>query len=598
MFGNSTTGSFSAFGRAQENGGARFSSAPSSIFGKPFEQSCFGNSRDPSSAFANQTIPPVPTGCFNSSSSQTATWSSSANPGGLFGRNVVLSNANTFNGGPKGTSTPSFAPRMVTEATNFEPRRNTWFQSISAMPFYERHSFEELRLQDYQQGRRPQQHRPEGYNPFSAVVSVANISPERSNPSRVMADASTVSSANPTYLVNPSPFQQQRPAPSSNPGGNSSHTRRPYLFSDIPITYDPITNTTTPIAGYTPQANANIPNDHPANVSQSTSPPEPVASKEQPVLQAAIDRYPYGNNPLFSDVSLNGPAARNPTPPSEGPSGSGAEPKVKWGSDKRVPTASPSRGITPRDRTRIKLRHYKSQSPLSPSTVVPTSGMVGSTDIQTGEIASKLNDPSSGVDIDMPSAISSENSADDSSEGRGAILGSGPPVGGPGRPMRTPAAHPSPVSTATPDLLTEDGSDVAKREAEGEYWMSPPLAILKTMTPAQLKRVEGLEVGRTGYGKVRFLETVDLSGLSSVASIPGEVVSFESRVCTIFPEEECKPPPGKGLNTSAIITINRCWPTDQATGMPIREEIAGDGGDEVLGLPLRDRCMDVHGKEM
>lgn len=100
----------------------------------------------------------------------------------------------------------------------------------------------------------------------------------------------------------------------------------------------------------------------------------------------------------------------------------------------------------------------------------------------------------------------------------------------------------------------------------------------------ELKSVEGLKVGRKGYGEIHFLEPVDLTTLDGLNELTdGQLVVFESRVAYVYPDgvEEgednpenapLKPAPGHGLNVAAEIELEGCWPKDKATGEYIKDD--------------------------
>ncbi|ORX89753.1 Nucleoporin2-domain-containing protein [Basidiobolus meristosporus CBS 931.73] len=298
-------------------------------------------------------------------------------------------------------------------------------------------------------------------------------------------------------------------------------------------------------------------------------------------LQAAIDKNPYGNNPLFSSL----PATSSPLPAAplrssvateSAPTNGQATQKKKTGSTLHFKSA-------PRSVAKIKLRGFSSQSPLRAST--PKSNTVS----ENGN-----NDPLLSPDAYTPNSsvkrlnISRSNPTTPLKELQtDKILGNHSPLSDLNHTPKngtldqvlhslstTPQKSPSqPISSARLNESTRSYGDesVATTQPDGEYWVSPSIAELKKMTPGQLKRVEDFEVGRTGYGKVRFLEPVDLSDIASLDSIPGEIVIFEKKVCIVFPDEANKPPPGKGLNAPAVVTLNNCWPIDKATRQPIRD---------------------------
>ncbi|KAJ1675620.1 hypothetical protein EV182_000909, partial [Spiromyces aspiralis] len=114
----------------------------------------------------------------------------------------------------------------------------------------------------------------------------------------------------------------------------------------------------------------------------------------------------------------------------------------------------------------------------------------------------------------------------------------------------------------------EDEVDDAAHDPS-EYWMSPSLEELRAMPPKRLQSVKDFTVGRYGVGQVRFLRRVDLTKVGSLSAIAGGVIIFSDRVCTVYPDENLKPPRGEGLNVPARISLDNCWPIDKATRKPI-----------------------------
>ena len=110
----------------------------------------------------------------------------------------------------------------------------------------------------------------------------------------------------------------------------------------------------------------------------------------------------------------------------------------------------------------------------------------------------------------------------------------------------------------TPDLTTQE---------EGTYWTIPSMETI--LSSRDVHSIANFVVGRKGYGQVRFLSPVDLSGVRSIPDIPGQMVVFDRKICTVYPDEASKPPVGKGLNVPAVITLEQCWPVSKETRQPI-----------------------------
>jgi nuclear pore complex protein Nup98-Nup96 len=138
------------------------------------------------------------------------------------------------------------------------------------------------------------------------------------------------------------------------------------------------------------------------------------------------------------------------------------------------------------------------------------------------------------------------------------------------RNPRTPNRFTAPNTTHT----TLDGDIDSGTLKEGDYWSSPDLNTLMNAGHAQLRSCEGLVIGRVGYGEVHFLEPVDLTGLSKLGQLYGEVVRFDDKECSVYPDVDDteKPAVGTYLNVHARIILLRCWPNDKATREPIKDE--------------------------
>lgn len=54
-------------------------------------------------------------------------------------------------------------------------------------------------------------------------------------------------------------------------------------------------------------------------------------------------------------------------------------------------------------------------------------------------------------------------------------------------------------------------------QESGAFYTMPPLAWLRRASAAELRAVEGLEVGRVDVGSVKFVEPVDLRGVPSTS---------------------------------------------------------------------------------
>ena len=102
---------------------------------------------------------------------------------------------------------------------------------------------------------------------------------------------------------------------------------------------------------------------------------------------------------------------------------------------------------------------------------------------------------------------------------------------------------------------------------DGTYWTIPSMSTI--LSSRDVRAIPNFVVGRKGYGQVRFSHPVDLSQVRSIPDIPGTIVVFDSKICTVYPDEAIKPPVGRGLNVPATITLEKCWPLSKETRRPI-----------------------------
>jgi nuclear pore complex protein Nup98-Nup96 len=108
---------------------------------------------------------------------------------------------------------------------------------------------------------------------------------------------------------------------------------------------------------------------------------------------------------------------------------------------------------------------------------------------------------------------------------------------------------------------------------EGDYWVKPELSTLKKAGYDDLSSYSKLVVGRKGYGEIHFLEPVDLTGLPKLGALLGDVIRFDDKECSVYPDSDDadKPPPGSGLNVKARLILERCWANDKATREHIKD---------------------------
>uniref|UniRef100_A0A672Y6M6 Nuclear pore complex protein Nup98-Nup96 n=1 Tax=Sphaeramia orbicularis TaxID=375764 RepID=A0A672Y6M6_9TELE len=77
--------------------------------------------------------------------------------------------------------------------------------------------------------------------------------------------------------------------------------------------------------------------------------------------------------------------------------------------------------------------------------------------------------------------------------------------------------------------------------------------------------VENFTVGRKGYGSIFFPGEVNVTGLHL-----DEIVHFRRKEVIVYPDDKNKPPEGEGLNRRAEVTLDGVWPNDKTTCTQIR----------------------------
>uniref|UniRef100_A0A665UAE1 Nuclear pore complex protein Nup98-Nup96 n=1 Tax=Echeneis naucrates TaxID=173247 RepID=A0A665UAE1_ECHNA len=77
--------------------------------------------------------------------------------------------------------------------------------------------------------------------------------------------------------------------------------------------------------------------------------------------------------------------------------------------------------------------------------------------------------------------------------------------------------------------------------------------------------VENFTVGRKGYGSIFFPGEVNVTGLNL-----DEIVHFRRKEVIVYPDDKNKSPQGEGLNRRAEVTLDGVWPNDKTTCTQIR----------------------------
>uniref|UniRef100_UPI0001DD3782 Nucleoporin NUP116 n=1 Tax=Candida glabrata TaxID=5478 RepID=UPI0001DD3782 len=102
------------------------------------------------------------------------------------------------------------------------------------------------------------------------------------------------------------------------------------------------------------------------------------------------------------------------------------------------------------------------------------------------------------------------------------------------------------------------------------YYISPSLDTLATLSKYEIQKVENLVVGNKQYGKIEFLDPVDLSDIP-LGSICDDLVVFQPMSVLLYNNSTNVPEKGKGLNVRARISCYNCYPLDKSTRKPIKD---------------------------
>jgi hypothetical protein len=104
------------------------------------------------------------------------------------------------------------------------------------------------------------------------------------------------------------------------------------------------------------------------------------------------------------------------------------------------------------------------------------------------------------------------------------------------------------------------------------YYTVPPMAELAKMPTARLTRLAGFRVGRVGFGEVRWIGAVDVSGLDL-----DRIVFIEHGDATVYSDHDwavAKPATGSGLNKPAVVLLERILPASGVPGSMFEQELA------------------------
>ena len=127
-------------------------------------------------------------------------------------------------------------------------------------------------------------------------------------------------------------------------------------------------------------------------------------------------------------------------------------------------------------------------------------------------------------------------------------------------------ANDSPIKQARPTGLTTDDFSLVGED----YYISPSLETISSMSLLELRKVENLIVGNVQYGKIEFLAPVDLSTIPA-ALICDKYIKFSPEKCFVLANSEENTKPGAGMNVNSRITLLNCYPINRQNRQPITD---------------------------
>lgn len=310
-----------------------------------------------------------------------------------------------------------------------------------------------------------------------------------------------------------------------------------------------------------------------------------VQGSSIPQSQPAIEHNPYGTNPLFSSVSSQsggrssfGPIATLLVNNNQ-PKKAATLPQFKLAS--QSPASNRIYGIRPSTQNNLSPvgQPRKSQFSLfdenlllQPNAFSPRSNLkrlvidrkvvdrellAGGSELQPDNSRPPKTSDAGKLQVEIRRASPPGISTDAKDNEKSSVGGQR------SAPAESNTPEGKPDSTALRSTSKSPGTET--------YWTSPSMTQLLEYSKAQLSKVKDFKVGRRGYGQISFSGFVDLSTLETLEDVTGQIVVFEPKMCTVYPQESIKPEIGRGLNVPATITLEQCFPLSKDTRQPIRD---------------------------
>lgn len=118
------------------------------------------------------------------------------------------------------------------------------------------------------------------------------------------------------------------------------------------------------------------------------------------------------------------------------------------------------------------------------------------------------------------------------------------------RPIKPNFVRHAVERVGTDDNAQPAPASLLPRMTRQEYYSSPSIEMMSKMSEVKLSQIDNLEIGRYGFGCIKW------PGLTDVRRIDFDrVIDIERGRLTVYPEQD-KPREGTELNKEAVISLN------------------------------------------